>query len=280
MEDAHSFVYDYAGVRGQGYFAVFDGHAGKHAAEWCGQNFHEVSAATGGLSVRILRRGSRIGAGLAVECQGAQELLFEGEATLGFIRLIADPAVPPRRDFVHTGPTRPRPPQQDLPRRRLAALPPLPGRQDPIGLHGRHRLPAGRARRRHGAERVCQPWSHRSRAHGWERRGGARGTDQRGRKDPPWVDGRRERVGGRSGQRAVETQEQWEEDQGFCGQVDWLGREGRRGDRRGHARAQGGCDRAQERAWVEASALHGERWRRASGSLVSDATSPERGLAC
>lgn len=53
MEDAHSFVYDYAGVRGQGYFAVFEwvqvggraddsGHAGKHAAEWCGQNFHEV----------------------------------------------------------------------------------------------------------------------------------------------------------------------------------------------------------------------------------------------
>lgn len=25
---------------GQGYFAVFDGHAGKHAAEWCGHNFH------------------------------------------------------------------------------------------------------------------------------------------------------------------------------------------------------------------------------------------------
>ena len=24
MEDAHSFVYDYAGVRGQGYFAVFE----------------------------------------------------------------------------------------------------------------------------------------------------------------------------------------------------------------------------------------------------------------
>ncbi|EIW72968.1 hypothetical protein TREMEDRAFT_37088 [Tremella mesenterica DSM 1558] len=41
MEDAHSFVYDFAGIRGQGYFAVFDGHAGKHAAEWCGQNFHE-----------------------------------------------------------------------------------------------------------------------------------------------------------------------------------------------------------------------------------------------
>lgn len=41
MEDSHSFVYDFGGVRGQGYFAVFDGHAGKHAAEWCGQNFHE-----------------------------------------------------------------------------------------------------------------------------------------------------------------------------------------------------------------------------------------------
>ncbi|KAH7924269.1 protein phosphatase 2C [Leucogyrophana mollusca] len=41
MEDAHSFVVDYAGVRGQGFFAVFDGHAGKHAAEWCGEHFHE-----------------------------------------------------------------------------------------------------------------------------------------------------------------------------------------------------------------------------------------------
>lgn len=41
MEDAHSFVVDYAGVRGQGFFAIFDGHAGKHAAEWCGAHFHE-----------------------------------------------------------------------------------------------------------------------------------------------------------------------------------------------------------------------------------------------
>ncbi|KAF8444753.1 phosphatase 2C-domain-containing protein [Boletus edulis BED1] len=41
MEDAHSFVVDFAGVRGQGFFAVFDGHAGKHAAEWCGEHFHE-----------------------------------------------------------------------------------------------------------------------------------------------------------------------------------------------------------------------------------------------
>jgi protein phosphatase PTC1 len=45
MEDAHSFVVDYAGVRGQGFFAIFDGHAGKHAAEWCGAHFHEVRIA-------------------------------------------------------------------------------------------------------------------------------------------------------------------------------------------------------------------------------------------
>jgi hypothetical protein len=30
-------------VRGQGFFAVFDGHAGREAADWCGQNFHQVS---------------------------------------------------------------------------------------------------------------------------------------------------------------------------------------------------------------------------------------------
>lgn len=41
MEDAHSFVVDFDNVRGQGYFGLFDGHAGKHAAEWCGQHFHE-----------------------------------------------------------------------------------------------------------------------------------------------------------------------------------------------------------------------------------------------
>jgi len=41
MEDAYSFVVDFAGVRGQGFFAIFDGHAGPEAAEWCGNHFHE-----------------------------------------------------------------------------------------------------------------------------------------------------------------------------------------------------------------------------------------------
>jgi protein phosphatase PTC1 len=43
MEDAHSYVFDYDGVHGQGFFAVFDGHAGREAADWCGKNFHQVS---------------------------------------------------------------------------------------------------------------------------------------------------------------------------------------------------------------------------------------------
>lgn len=42
MEDSHAFVYDFAGVHGQGFFGIFDGHAGKQAAEWCGHNFHQV----------------------------------------------------------------------------------------------------------------------------------------------------------------------------------------------------------------------------------------------
>ncbi|KAI0062897.1 protein phosphatase 2C [Artomyces pyxidatus] len=41
MEDAHSYVFDYGGVHGQGFFAVFDGHAGKEAADWCGKNFQD-----------------------------------------------------------------------------------------------------------------------------------------------------------------------------------------------------------------------------------------------
>ncbi|RUS20499.1 hypothetical protein BC937DRAFT_95067 [Endogone sp. FLAS-F59071] len=42
MEDAHSYFYDFGGVVGQGFFAIFDGHASKSAAEWCGNHLHET----------------------------------------------------------------------------------------------------------------------------------------------------------------------------------------------------------------------------------------------
>ncbi|CAG8618290.1 10811_t:CDS:2, partial [Diversispora eburnea] len=29
-------------IEGQGFFTIFDGHAGKQAAEWCGNHFHET----------------------------------------------------------------------------------------------------------------------------------------------------------------------------------------------------------------------------------------------
>jgi protein phosphatase PTC1 len=41
MEDAHSFFYNFNKAIGQGWFGIFDGHAGKTAAEWCGSNLHE-----------------------------------------------------------------------------------------------------------------------------------------------------------------------------------------------------------------------------------------------
>ncbi|KAF9421518.1 Protein phosphatase 2C 1, partial [Podila epigama] len=41
MEDTHAFIYNYEGITGHGFFAIFDGHAGKSAADWCGQHFHE-----------------------------------------------------------------------------------------------------------------------------------------------------------------------------------------------------------------------------------------------
>ena len=42
MEDTHVFIYDYNEQVGSGFFGIFDGHAGKAAADWCGQKVHEV----------------------------------------------------------------------------------------------------------------------------------------------------------------------------------------------------------------------------------------------
>ncbi|KAJ1948895.1 phosphatase 2C [Linderina macrospora] len=42
MEDAHFHRYDFGGVPGQSLMAIFDGHAGRQAAQWCGDNFESV----------------------------------------------------------------------------------------------------------------------------------------------------------------------------------------------------------------------------------------------
>ncbi|KAI8331570.1 phosphatase 2C-like domain-containing protein [Chlamydoabsidia padenii] len=44
MEDAHCYITNYNNVPRQGFFAIFDGHAGKETAEWCGHNFHRILA--------------------------------------------------------------------------------------------------------------------------------------------------------------------------------------------------------------------------------------------
>ncbi|GEQ71272.1 hypothetical protein JCM33374_g4953 [Metschnikowia sp. JCM 33374] len=40
MEDVHTYVANFAERLDWGYFAIFDGHAGKSTARWCGNNLH------------------------------------------------------------------------------------------------------------------------------------------------------------------------------------------------------------------------------------------------
>ncbi|KAG4303155.1 hypothetical protein PCANB_000464 [Pneumocystis canis] len=42
MEDTHKYIYNFGGVTDQGYFAVFDGHAGNQAANFCKEQFHVI----------------------------------------------------------------------------------------------------------------------------------------------------------------------------------------------------------------------------------------------
>lgn len=42
VQDDHLFLYDFNGERDQGLFAIFDGHGGKTAAQWCAQNMAPV----------------------------------------------------------------------------------------------------------------------------------------------------------------------------------------------------------------------------------------------
>ena len=42
MEDAHAFIYNYGNRPDEGYFALFDGHAGAQAAQWCAKSLHTM----------------------------------------------------------------------------------------------------------------------------------------------------------------------------------------------------------------------------------------------
>ncbi|WPK23989.1 hypothetical protein PUMCH_001243 [Australozyma saopauloensis] len=42
MEDVHTYIANFAERVDWGYFAIFDGHAGKQTARWCGNNLHEL----------------------------------------------------------------------------------------------------------------------------------------------------------------------------------------------------------------------------------------------
>lgn len=42
MEDSHAFFYDFNSIENCGFFAIYDGHGGKSAADWCGANLHEI----------------------------------------------------------------------------------------------------------------------------------------------------------------------------------------------------------------------------------------------
>ena len=42
MEDVHTYIANFAERVDWGYFAIFDGHAGKESARWCGNNLHTL----------------------------------------------------------------------------------------------------------------------------------------------------------------------------------------------------------------------------------------------
>ncbi|KAJ2082757.1 phosphatase 2C [Coemansia sp. RSA 988] len=42
MEDAHYHKYGFDGIKDQSFMAIFDGHAGRQAAQWCGDNFADM----------------------------------------------------------------------------------------------------------------------------------------------------------------------------------------------------------------------------------------------
>ncbi|KAJ3896274.1 phosphatase 2C-like domain-containing protein [Lentinula edodes] len=94
MEDAHSFVTDFDNIRGQGFFAIFDGHAGKHAAEWCGNHFHEYlldslrSAPEMAVPDLLNRTFHEVDASLSQMCEESDGKIHSGcTAVTAFLRI-------------------------------------------------------------------------------------------------------------------------------------------------------------------------------------------------
>ncbi|KAF9452388.1 protein phosphatase 2C [Macrolepiota fuliginosa MF-IS2] len=111
MEDAHSFVVDFDSIRGQGFFAVFDGHAGKHAAEWCGQYFHEnllgaLHEAPHDPIPDILNRTfHKVDASLSRMCEESDGKIHSGcTAVTAFLRIEDDDG---QQSFINDAPTSP-----------------------------------------------------------------------------------------------------------------------------------------------------------------------------
>jgi len=117
MEDAHSFIVDFDSIRGQGFFAVFDGHAGKHAAEWCGQHFHEYlldtlrKAPEAPIPDILNRTFHNVDASLSRMCEESDGKIHSGcTAVTAYLRIEDDDG---RQSFLHDAPTSPAPNSAD-----------------------------------------------------------------------------------------------------------------------------------------------------------------------
>lgn len=91
MEDAHVYQHDFNNVPGQGYFAIFDGHAGKFAAEWCRDNMSEILSeelkTSPDMDVREVMKNVFLKADDQLETESAKAGVSSGcTAVMSFIR--------------------------------------------------------------------------------------------------------------------------------------------------------------------------------------------------
>ncbi|RKO88352.1 phosphatase 2C-like domain-containing protein, partial [Blyttiomyces helicus] len=88
MEDSHSFFYNFGESQGSGWFAIFDGHAGKSAADWCGANlhktFHHLLAESPHLPIPEILNKTFLGADMQL---AAKDGMYSGcTVVVGFVR--------------------------------------------------------------------------------------------------------------------------------------------------------------------------------------------------